>query len=64
MSSLEHLRVKALHTMSKMVSECVDYANDHKRMIFEINIDYLCDLENLKCAQTLNFQLLVAIGMS
>jgi hypothetical protein len=56
---LEHLRVKVhlpptmfdmlLYTMSKMVRECVDYASNHKKMIFEINFDYF-RLISRKCA--------------
>jgi hypothetical protein len=59
MAWIEHLRVKArfprtafgilLYAKLKMVSECVEYASDHKRIIFEIYFDYF-RLINRKCA--------------
>jgi hypothetical protein len=38
-----------LYRMSKMVSECVDYDSDHKRMVFELHSNYF-RLINQECA--------------
>jgi hypothetical protein len=38
-----------LYTKTKMVSECVEYVSDHKRIIFQIDFDYF-RLINRKCA--------------